>query len=64
MAEARMRHEWTTTATQMALTANIHRDPRKSSAFSPLDFHPMVEAKKKTVSIDALKSVFVDRRTP
>ena len=57
-----MRHEWTTTASMMALTANIHRDARKSKAFTPYDFHPMLESSPAKVGVEALKSVFVDRR--
>lgn len=57
-----MRHEWNIAAAGMALLANINRDPKKSNAFGPGDFHPMVERREAKASIDVLKSVFVDRR--
>ncbi len=62
MAEGRMRHDWNIAAASMALLANINRDPKKSQAFGPLDFHPMAERKDAKVGIEVLKSVFVDRR--
>lgn len=57
-----MRHDWNIAAASMALVANINRDPKRSHAFGPNDFHPMVERKEAKASIDVLKSVFVDRR--
>lgn len=41
MAEARLDHDWNQTASLMALIANANRNPRKSKAFSPADFHPL-----------------------
>lgn len=39
MAEARSREAWNHTAQIMALTANVHRDP-KSPVVQPSAFHP------------------------
>ena len=50
----------------MALTANVHRNPKKRSRpYSPADFHPLVEQKPVVIDktgIRVLKRVFVDRR--
>lgn len=47
----------------MALIANVHRNPKKrSSPFSPLDFHPLLNSEKPksaNVPIRLLKEVFV-----
>ena len=52
----------------LALTANVHRDPKKNRPAKPSDFSPHrlrkppVENPKPTVGIEVLKQVFVDRR--
>ena len=50
----------------MALTANVHRNPKKRSRpYSPVDFHPLIERKPVVIDktgIRVLKRVFVDRK--
>jgi hypothetical protein len=65
MAEGKGIEAWGHTAAILALLANIHRDPKKSRAFSPADFNPyhaqtpkVVEPKLPDLSL--LKTVFVD----
>jgi hypothetical protein len=64
MAEARSKAEWTRTASQMAMLANIHRDPKKHRPYAPDDFNP--HAKKRTraipVPLSILKTLFVDQK--
>lgn len=43
MAEARVRDEWRRTSVLLALTANCHRDPKRTKAFRPADFDPFRE---------------------
>ena len=50
MAEAKQKAEWAQVSSLMALIANCHRDPKRSRAFRPMDFNPMVEAKKVKIS--------------
>ena len=63
MAEARQRDNWAHTSVTLALTANIHRDPKKAGRYKPDDFNPF--AVKKPVVIKAgigiLKQVFVGK---
>jgi len=40
MAEGRARSNWDTTAALLALTFNVHRDPKKSRPAKASDFHP------------------------
>jgi len=66
MAEARSRENWARTSAVLALTANCHRDPKKSKTFTPVDFNPHVLADKKkavvrTRDLGLLKQVFVDK---
>ena len=67
MAEARSRAEWDRTAALMALTANIHRDPKKTRRYKPKDFNPYCEIHDRIVppskdAMQILKQVFVDSR--
>jgi hypothetical protein len=66
MADARRKESWSHTAAFMALTANVHRNPKKKgSPFSPLDFHPLISREKPKptkVGVGILKEVFVNRR--
>ena len=66
MADARRKDQWSHTAAVMALTANVHRNPKKRSRpYSPVDFHPLIERKPVVAEksgICVLKRVFVDRR--
>lgn len=63
MAEARSRERWAHTSALLALTANCHRDPRKSKAFTPADFLPHGADKRtstvKTKDLEILRRVFV-----
>ena len=67
MAETRVRHEWAHTASQMALLANVNRDPKKGRAFKPADFDPTdkldvaSDAPPPKVGIEVLKQVFIER---
>jgi len=50
----------------MALIANVNRDPKKGRAFRPVDFHPVLAARREEVrplkgDIQMLKTVFVDQ---
>lgn len=40
MAEARSKDAWARTSAVMALLANLHRDPKKTRPFRPIDFDP------------------------
>ena len=65
MAEGRGQFQWGQTSSLLALTANAHRDPRKTRAFKPKDFNPyhVRETEKpiaKTKDLSILKQVFVD----
>ena len=67
MAESKQNDDWNRTAALMSLIANSHRDPKKSRAFKPADFHPHVkrkqqQAKPPKVGIGVLKTVFVDQQ--
>ncbi len=66
MTDARRNDQWSHTAAVMALTANVHRNPKKrSQPYTPAEFHPLVEQKKtptKKAGLKALKDVFVDRK--
>jgi hypothetical protein len=48
----------------LALTANAHRDPKKTRPFQPADFNPHLRCKEPVaakVGIGVLKQVFVNR---
>jgi len=69
MAESSSRDRWNHTASLMALISNCHRDPKRSRAARPKDFHPHTQSKpslpsesKPRVGVEVLKQVFVDRR--
>lgn len=66
MVGARRQDQWSHTAAMLALTANVHRNPKKrSKPYSPAEFHPLVERKPVTIAktgIRVLKRVFVDKR--
>jgi len=40
MSEGRSEETWNHTAALLAMLANCHRDPKRSRAFRPMDFHP------------------------
>jgi hypothetical protein len=65
MADARREHDWSQTASLLALTANVNRDPKKHRAFKPADFMPQWNQKPAIhppVDIQVLRRVFVDNR--
>jgi len=63
MAEARERSEWARMSALLALTANAHRDPKKSRPFKPGDFDPFASASKTETVNDkeALKALFMKK---
>ncbi|MBW7905353.1 MAG: hypothetical protein LC135_05055 [Phycisphaerae bacterium] len=49
----------------MALTANCHRDPKRSRALKPKDFDPFARAAPPLrVGVDIPKDVFIGQKTP
>ena len=55
MADGRSRAEWDRTAAQMALLANVNRDPKKRRPFRPEDFSPYKdEARPKPIDKESL----------
>lgn len=65
MTEGKSRHDWNQTADLLALTANCHRDPKKSRPFVRGDFHPDVAQSAKqpveTTSDISILKVFVEK---
>jgi hypothetical protein len=66
MADGHQTDAWNHTAALLAMLANTHRDPKKTRAFKPSDFHPETRREKPKdappkVDISVLKTVFVDR---
>ena len=67
MADGRARFEWGIASSQMALMANLQRDPKKGQPFKASDFSPFAPKEKKIVlrgedMKDALISAFCGRR--
>lgn len=65
MAEARAESEWAHTSAVLAMLANVHRDPKKTKAFTPSDFNPLAKRRRrdrqgKATSLKILKTVFVE----
>ena len=63
MAEGRAKFEWGIASSQMALAANLNRDPKKGKPFKPSDFNPFAPAPPKIVlrgeeMKEALKAAF------
>ena len=61
MAEGRSRQLWGIAASQMALLANLHRDPQKTRKFVTRDFDPHSvprDSPVEKVSLKILKEVF------
>lgn len=49
MAEGRSRAEWGHTSSVLALLANCHRDPkRRRKPFTPSDFNPYTQPRRRT----------------
>lgn len=44
---------WEHTSVMLAMTANVHRDPKKCKPFSPADFNPYVDSQPTGDVIDA-----------
>jgi hypothetical protein len=66
MVGERRKDAWSHTSSMMALTANVHRDPKKHRPYKPKDFVPCrsEEHEKpttKTKDLSILKAVFVDK---
>lgn len=61
MAEGAQRERWNHTAQIVCLLANVHRDPKKSSAYEPKDFHPFHAKKSEPLKGDwsMLRAAFV-----
>ena len=53
MKEARERSEWSRTSQLLALTYNMNRDPKKSSATTPDDWNPYATRGEITGTITA-----------
>ena len=65
MCEARERSAWQRMSSLMALTANCHRDPKKTRALKPKDFDPFARsAPLPKVGVEVLKDVFIHGRVP
>jgi hypothetical protein len=47
MAEGRGRSLWQHTSSVLCLLANIHRDPRKGRPFTPQQFNPFHQQRRK-----------------
>lgn len=48
MAEGRKQHDWSIASSQMALLAEVNRNPKKRSrSFRPAEFNPMIQEKTK-----------------
>lgn len=65
MADAKQEADWWRTAHVLCMMANVNRDPKKSKAFKPADFHPAA-AKESGIritrhNISVLKSLVTDR---
>ena len=68
MADGRAKFEWGIASSQMALMANLQRDPKKGQPFKPADFNPFAPKERKIVlrgqdMKDALMAAFVRRRS-
>jgi len=63
MAEGKVSEAWNHTSHLLALIANVNRDPKKTRAVKPADFHPFMKKKSgwklKAKDIGILKDVFV-----
>ncbi len=65
MADGRSRAEWARMSALMALTANCHRDPKRSRALKPKDFDPFARAAPPLrVGVDIPKDVFIGQKMP
>lgn len=65
MSEHRSKEAWSHTSALLALLANAHRDPKRSTSFSPADFNPHQTSRSSkivgtTSDLSILKTVFVD----
>jgi hypothetical protein len=68
MTRACQSERWNHTAAQLAMLANVHRDPKKGRIAKAADFHPLLKTRATPNApplkgdIGMLKTVFVDRR--
>lgn len=54
MAHARKRDDWDHTSVLLSMTANAHRDPKKTRPFHPRDFNPYAGLDKPVERIENL----------
>jgi len=63
LAEARQRENWNHTAQVLAMLHNVNRDPQKTAALKPADFHPLAkpveQPKISGKDLSILRDVFV-----
>jgi hypothetical protein len=67
MLESRQRHDWAIASSVMALVANIHRDPKRSSLIKPSQFDPFARRAASTTiraDVSVLKDVFIHGKFP
>jgi len=65
MVDGRSRDEWGRMSALMALTANCHRDPKKTRALRPSDFDPHAKrSAPEKADITVLRDVFINRKMP
>lgn len=65
MCEARQRDAWARMSALLALTANCHRDPKKSRALKPGDFDPFARPAEPVVTdMATLKAMFTRGKPP
>jgi len=53
MAESKQKEAWSHTSSIMALTANCHRDPKKTRRFRPDDFNPFAARRRQGIPLTA-----------
>lgn len=53
MAEARRQEAWNHTSTVLAMVYNANRDPKKTRAASPRDFHPFEKQRRSGLPLTA-----------
>ena len=57
MARGRASRLWDHTASLLAMTANVHRDPKRSRTHRPVDFHPFEKRRRGGMSPAALRKL-------
>lgn len=68
MAEARERSEWSRMSQLLALTANVHRDPKRTAPVRACDMNPFDRRDRDIVieraPISVLRDVFIKKQMP